>query len=167
MQYNGGPGDPKAAFFDLAEATRIQTIYGWLRGEGDVTISISADSLDHAFSQSFALEPVGIGPAEWQGISSLRWDLAPGTYQITFSGGFLPYAYGGPPSTAPDHPYDYMEYLNGTWQSTAPFGVQIHGRLLSAVPEPATFGLIGAALLLVFAAGRARRVARPGPLFPA
>lgn len=72
-------------------------------------------------------------------------------YRISFDDGFYPLAYGGPVSTAPQHPSGFEYFSDGKWEPLAyPFGIRIYGQPLSAVPEPAAFGMFAALFLAAF-----------------
>jgi hypothetical protein len=180
QQYGGTYGWAHAASFELNEAVQIQGIQGWMAASKEfppiVSISrhlpldpFASDATD-LFSQTLSIKGIApvppshhVPPARWEGVSSLQWNLQPGTYDVIFLGGFFPYSYGydGPPSTALGGPEAYFVYGNDGWQDNdGRFGVRIYGAPLSAIPEVPTYGLFGSAVLIGLVSYRrfARRV---------
>lgn len=164
-QYNGDPG-PKMAEMTFLEPVRITGITGWINGFGPSSISLLAAAHDdepafQLFSKNFTVESVPGTPAKWQGISSLKWDVPAGTYDVLFPELTMPYALGyfGPVSSAP--PPDVMlSFYDGEWHLTGgEFGVRVYGMPLSAVPEPATYGLVGVIGLAALIYRRQQRAA--------
>lgn len=156
-QYNSLLGTVSAAFY-VDEPTRIQGIYGWMNGSGFATVGITNEARSLFLGSSFLLDTVTDAPAKWQGAGSLTFDLAPGEYRVELAGAEYPFAYGGPPSTAPQEPTDFRVIVDGQWEESAyPFGVRLYGVPLSAVPEPAAYGWIGVASLVVLTASRRLR----------
>lgn len=172
-RYNGYYGVEAAIGFDLAEPTRIVKVQMWMNsaGEGDVTAAItyglSAFSTN-LYSDIFASKLISGASASWQGLSSLKWDLQPGSYYLTFGTGTFPYALpvgerspGAEPPT--DSEFAYIPFyaepnFRPEWRKTdGPIGVRIYGVPLSSVPEPATYGALGGAVLLALAAFRRSR----------
>jgi hypothetical protein len=180
-RYSSDFGRAQSALFELTEAIQVEAVYAFMNGGGEdsethipamATFSVIGPTaalqqeggspfipLFHA-SESFILDPAGMASGKWQGLSSLKWNLAAGEYKITIEGGFVPFALGAAPSLIDNQPYDYMyEDFDGTWhQADAPFGLQIYGSPLSAVPEPATYGLMGSLALMLTVAIRRRRI---------
>ena len=172
MQYNGFAGFrtdegfvTKLSFaFEVSEAIRIESIRAWISGSGSALFAIEpmdfSDSI-HGFSSSVPLEQVHNAPAKWQGVNSLRWDLQPGNvYTFYIQAPDIPYGYGyhGP---IPIVPNNYFYFIGGSFHdyseipTDAPFGLEFSGSQLSAIPEPATYGLTGVGLLALLTATRA------------
>lgn len=158
--------------FEVPEAIRIQKIQAWMNGGGGSTATFSVglvlDSIDELathYSQTFPVERVMNAPAKWQGLNSLKWDLHPGTYKFFMSAPDVPLGYGyqGPIPTVDSliNVIDYQDYSQPGNIPWAPFGLEVYGTPLSAVPEPSFYGLMGSAGLLALAATRRlRRKAR-------
>ena len=83
-QYNSLVG-PVSAAFHLDEPTQIHGLYGWINGSGDVSVGITNEAHSLWLGSSFLLETVTNAPAKWQGVGSLRFDLAPGDYRVEFT----------------------------------------------------------------------------------
>jgi PEP-CTERM motif-containing protein len=149
--------------FSVEEATRIESVRTWISHDGPVTASLLLADLSHTlYSETFVSQATLRAPAKWQGVSSLRWDLEPGEYYLSFGDGFfplgLPVIHPNPPGV--QSPFDFELLYPEGWEHTGfPFGVEIYGEQLSAIPEPATYGLVASAALLGLAAFRRRRVA--------
>ena len=153
---------PIAIGFTVEEPTRIESVRTWISRDGPVTASLLLNDLSaELYSETFVSQSPLSAPARWQGVGSLRWDLQPGTYYLSFSEGFFPFGYPvihpNPPGV--QTPFDFESLDADGWERTGPFGVEIYGDPLSATPEPATYGLVGSAALLGLAAFRRRRVA--------
>ena len=159
-RYTGVFG-PIAIGFTVEEATRIESVRTWIWRDGPVTASLLSNDLSgKLYSETFDSQPALSAPARWQGVGSLRWDLQPGAYYLSFDEGFFPLGYPvvrpNPPGV--QIPFDFEVRFDDRWESTGfPFGVEIYGRQLSAVPEPAAYGLVASATLLGLAAFRRRR----------
>lgn len=144
-----GTAGPLAAGFTFTEPTRIEAINGWMTGSDQMKISIAMDFPDRViYSQEFTGSFIPGLPGKWQGVSGLKWDLQPGTYFVIFEDGYFPIAYGGPASTAPQG-FESFQYFDSGWNNLGfPIGARVYGNALSAVPEPATYGVV-AGLALV------------------
>ena len=176
MEYNylGGVLTPEgwvtklSVNFEVPEAIRIQTIKAWINGgpgfngdETTATFSVSPVPSEEAgiqLCQTFPVEQVIGAPAKWQGLDSLKWDLQPGVYQFFMSAPDVPIGYGyqGPIPNLDSllNTFDYRDYSEPGNIPWAPFGLEVYGTPLSAVPEPSLYGLMGAAGLLALAATR-------------
>lgn len=179
QRYTSEFGQGVVASFTTDVGIQVQSVRAWMNGEGFASIVIRGP-LDHPivppdFSDAgnlwgagFELHPASGVSATWQGVSSLSWDLQPGMYTVIIEGGFVPYSYGGPPSTVDNHPFDFQtEDFQGKWHpSGGPFGLQIFGAPLSAVPEPATYSVAGSAALLAVVLFRRRRRSALGATQP-
>ena len=163
MQFNGQLA-PVAAHFTLVEGTRITGIKGWWNGSGPASVGLTNETFGLSLGVGFDLQPVFDAPAKWQGVSPLFFDLKPGGYWVILQGGELPFAYGGPPSTAPQQPSDYLVFTNGHWEEGLPFGVRIYGVPLSAVPGPTTYAAAAGLFLLTLTVWRRRRKIVPSAL---
>jgi len=150
---------PPAAYFGFSEPTRITGFAAWVNGSVDIGATLSQvyfDDTGHRhlvdlFATSFTSTLATGVPAHWQGTTGLKWDVQPDLYRIAFDEGFYPLAYGGPVSTAPQHPFGFEYFYDGQWEPfDYPFGLRIYGQSLSAVPEPATFGAFAALVLTAF-----------------
>jgi hypothetical protein len=154
-------GGPVAGGFHLFEPTRIEGVTAWMNAIGPVGVAIT-DNLDYInYSEEFTgSSPFGV-PGKWQGVSGLKWDLQPGDYYVVFSDGGFPIGYGGPPSTAPQGFQSFdADYGHGQWESIGfPLGMRVYGNLLSAVPEPSSYGTMAAVALLGLIVVRRRRSA--------
>ena len=163
-----GTFGPIAIGFTVDEPTRIESVRSWIWRDGPVTASLLLKDLSYElYSETFLSVPPPTQsnhtpPARWQGVSSLQWDVQPGDYYLSFDEGFFPMGYPvihpNPPGV--QTPFDFEFIYDDKWEPTGfPFGVEIYGRQLSAVPEPATYGLGASTALLGLAAFRRRRVA--------
>jgi hypothetical protein len=150
--------------FEVPEALRIQKINAWINGPdwSTATFSVSpvdvSDELHTFYFRTFPVERVLNAPAKWQGVDLLKWDLQPGTYQFFMSAPDVPLGYGfdGPIPNLDSllDSFDYMDYSQPDNIPWAPFGLEVYGVPLSAVPEPSLYGLMGATGLLALAACR-------------
>lgn len=165
-QYTGLFG-PVAIGFTLDEPTRIEAIQTWINSNGPVKASLLSESLSYElYSKTFtSTPPPGTPPgtlsipAIWQGVGSLHWDLAAGDYYLAFDSGSFPLGYPvihpNPPGV--QTPNDFEYYVDDRWESFGfPVGVRIYGSPLSAIPEPATYGLFGTVFLAGLIAIRCR-----------
>ncbi len=165
LQYNGFPpaaGSDSDSLvsvsFEVPEAIRIESIRVWVNGGGFASVSVKpfSQEWDQPVFASFPIESVTNAPAKWQGVSSLNWDLQPDSYEIFLQAPTIPFGYGfqGAPRF-PEFDIDtFRDYSQFHLQD--PFGIQVYGSYLSAVPEPATYGLMGGLVLFAVAAGRNR-----------
>jgi hypothetical protein len=89
----------------------------------------------------------------------LKWNLVPGTYNVNFDQATMPFSYGytGPVADVPQF-YDFMNFNDGELVGLNPIAIRIYGAPLPAIPEPGTYGLIGAALLLTAVVYRRVRI---------
>ena len=172
-RYSGYDNANAAIGFDLDEPTRIVKVQMWMSParEGAFTASIMYVLIAFSttlYSDTFIGESVLSAPASWQGLSSLKWDLQPGSYYLTFGPAFFPLALPigqrTPGTKAPTDfefafaPNLYEEpNLPLEWRQTdSPLGVRIYGVPLSAVPEPGSYGALGGVLLIALAGFRRR-----------
>jgi hypothetical protein len=154
-QYNGHSAEAYIAAVHFDYAVRVTGITGWINGGENAQVGISSDQMETGFYQDFEAHspPIHgnlVDPASWQGVHSLKWDLQPGNYLAGISGVGMPFRFGylGPlsPVGHPDALFvlDRDEGLIYAWGG---FGIRIYGVPLSAVPEPATWGVFGALVL--------------------
>lgn len=164
-----------AGRFNLASATTITSIKGWMANRGpdggELTASIYSNQGSvpgsRLFSSAFSLGAsdtcAGCGPS-WTGATGLSWSLAAGSYWVVFEG--LP----GQTGTASfaggvDNPlalYRWMAPSLGDYWNSLPavysWGVQISD--VAAVPAPAAAWLLLSGLGVVGTAARRRRAGR-------
>lgn len=151
----------------LANASRIDTIQGYIDSyAGSLGVSLRSDLngkpgdvlnvQGKSYSTAFNL----IDSESWQGAANLGWQVAAGTYWISFENTNMS------PFTAPymqlyaaDRPLaKYAEYSRGKiWPSNQGFGFRVFGDV-SAVPEPATWALMIVGFGAIGVAMRRRRV---------
>ncbi len=167
LEYNGDSSVSVA--FDLPDATRIESISAWINGQGDHAVEIlrtePINGFGFGFSKSFSCVQVD-APVKWQGVGSLNWDLAPGSSTLFLRGGFIPYGYGSTePLLTPLYDIsDFREYDDDALGSRSePFGIKVSGSPLSAVPEPATCGVMGILLLCLVSIARALKRRHQNP----
>lgn len=145
------------ATFDVSSATSIASIEGWIEvytNSGPLEIRLhGGDSPQAALLYSTLATPdLGFG---WRGTSGLDWAVAPGTYTVVFFA--QPGFSAAMPSPAPN-PLGTEWFTNngsaGSWFAAPDldFGVRV-----TAVPEPATYGLMALGLAAVGAAARRRK----------
>lgn len=173
LQYNGGGGFAWSVAFEFPEAVRVQAIQGWMtsyQAGNTAAVGIFSSLPPDPFLpgldlKTFSLIPIDVPPppqlvppGRWEGVGSLNWDFEPGVYSIVFEGAFMPYGYGGPETSGPEPFVNYQTFYDGGWHDNGgPIGLRIYGTPLSAIPEPATYGLVGSAMLLGVAAFRRYR----------
>lgn len=161
--FNGG--DKFAGQFVLSENTSITAIQGWM---GTFVNSSGLDFDVHVYSDTNGLPgpslfsgstsaaaPTNVPAGEqvgfdWNGLSNLNWNLAAGTYWVTFEGtNPLQSALIPGPSTNPLAHYAWNSAVtNNTW-TTADYlklGIRIDG-IPSPVPVPSAIWLFGSGLL--------------------
>jgi len=168
MQYNGFGGvwtddgwvTELRVTFEVPEAIRIERIKAWINGPGtaDFAVNPTSDDWDVPLSRTFPVDQVRGSPAKWQGVSSLCWDLQPGTYPLFIDAPTVPYGYGyhGPMPNLDSLLLvtDYRDLSDPTNRFPPPFGLAVYGSPLSAVPESSLYGLLGSTGLFALAACR-------------
>lgn len=144
--------------------TTIGTIEGYIYAPGvtDVQIGLFANTItlgNMIMSQTFSAT-VGEG---WQGISFLPFDLAAGTYWVTFVTFEATPVLGmrdGVPSPLANYAF-INKSTSGKWINQAlNFGVRIGDGAVRAVPEPASWALMIGGMALAGAALRRRTETR-------
>jgi len=153
--FSDSSGQWLAGEFVLDSSSTITDIEGFMQGRaGTVTIAIYNDGgefpgSNQMFSQSF--EPGGgsiFHDKRWLGISSLSWDLGPGTYWVSFEvrdGS----SYAGSMGKATENPLLHNAYKNP--DGWVPYDltntpVKIQGDV-SSVPIPGAIWLLGSGLI--------------------
>jgi len=172
-RYTAPYADSSRVSFDFSEGMRVEGVRFWMYGTGEATVTIyGPDWWDPTvekvyFQGTFTVESPQVKPMEelvdaamWQGLGGIHWDLGlAGTYQVEVKGGLMPYALPIPFPATIQRPYDFERKYDGIWyDDSLPFGLQIYGTPLSAVPEPGTYGLAGGLMLLAVGAFRRRRI---------
>lgn len=169
--FNGG--DKLAGQFTLATDTSIGSIQGWMGIDTFVTSGFNFDihiysdlhglpELSMFSGSAFAAAPTNVPAGEeygfdWHGLSGLNWNLAPGTYWVTFEGtNPIQSALMPGPSVNPLARYSTNTVVtNGAWVAAddLKLGIRIEG---SPVPIPSAIWLLGSGLfgLIGFAARR-------------
>lgn len=156
--FNGFEGTYQhlGATFDVTSATSIGSIEGWIEvyaNGGGLEIRLhGGDSPNAALLYDTQVTPAtGSG---WRGATGLDWAVTPGTYTVVFFA--QPGLDAAMPSPSPN-PLGAEWFANeatGDNWSVWPdldFGVRV-----TAVPEPATYGLMALGLAVVSAAARRR-----------
>ena len=155
------PGQSLAAEFDIGSSTTVTDIEGWMSGtvfEADGTIAIYSDGGDVPDTELYAATFLGTGSTawSWEGTSGLSWDLAPGSYWVSFevrSGQTLSTGMVTP-STNPL----LNEAINNTGEwigsDSLELGIRIEG---SVVPIPAAVWLFGSGLLGLIGVARRKK----------
>ena len=148
----------------LGQDYTITGIEGWMFevDSGDMTIALYSDGGNvpgtELFSSTFLADGPDIDPtfhSIWLGIHGLSWDVAAGTYWVAFEVRDPSEAWFAMPSGVPSPLDAYAFTLGGTWTPLPDdFGVRVYAGT-DVVPEPATVGLLGMAL--VGLAGRQHR----------
>lgn len=158
----GGPNEYRQEYADahLAEVrfnsdVRITAITGWISGptsDEQAAISLRDPAGQPLFSQSFSVHGAH-GPAAWQGINSLAWDVPAGSYLVEYAAVGMPlaYPYNGPVHNVPQPESFLLRYGTQLQETSLPFGVRIYGLSLSAVPESSTIGFLGGLMLTAIA----------------
>ena len=162
MEYRQQYADAHVALVRFDADVRVTAITGWING-GSTEEPAAAISLwepaGKRFLQPFVAHGPTSGPAAWQGINSLKWDVPAGEYFVEYIAVGMPlaYPYHGPVHDVP-LPEAFLVRDGGELQETSlPFGVRVYGVPLSAVPESSTIGLLGGLLLGACAWWRHRR----------
>lgn len=161
---DGGIYERVGASFYIPVAVRVESVRAWINGTPDAQFSIYPTYVDDPFQFGYEVTfPTdlagGNNPAKWQGVGSLNWELQPGYYDLMLQANTIPYAYGyyGSSPTPAYDLYDIRDYAkddNGNYYGGIPFGIEVYASPLSAVPEPATYGLIGVSLLTLLSVTR-------------
>lgn len=138
--------------FTLDKASTLTGVNGWMSGPTGGTLQMSIRSAvsgkpaDALFSSDITV-PVGIDQ-KWVGASGLTWNLAAGSYFVTFD---VPTGYSFSGSMAYDAPRPSGQAVfhdGSAWRNTSgSLGLQVFGDAANAdVPEPASIALMGVAL---------------------
>lgn len=144
-----------AVAFDLANAATIQSILTSIDGWGGVTVGILARSGNVPVGTSWLYSTHLTDPVANSSWSPTGWNLAAGSYWLVARADD---DFGGQWQSGTDTPSAAWAYTSsGAWQAvTSGFTGAPATRITitSAVPEPATYGLMLAGGLLVAAVSR-------------
>ncbi len=148
-----------AATFSVGASTVIDRIEGWMgsasNGPAQVQVQLFAGDrpgVTPLFSASIAVTGSDNG---WNGTGDLGWAVAAGDYTVAFVAeqGFQGWMGAGAPRPLPSAAHWFLGPYYGTWAAAGPLDL---GLRVSAVPEPATYGLMALGTLVVLAARRRR-----------
>jgi hypothetical protein len=137
--------------FTISEAQNITGVNGWLGGNlGTLRIALTTANGLVPGSTLFSADtaPTLASNNAWVGVSDLNWNVAAGTYFITFE---VPSGYtfnGGMRFDVPNPTGTFAFTSGGVWhaQQDTNIAFQVFGEPASAVPEPTSIALLGLAI---------------------
>ncbi len=139
--------------FSLSQTSSIDSILSSLQGDGNATFGIMSNALDRP-SNTWLYSTNLLNPTQHSLLTPSNWILDAGTYWLTayanerFSGNWQ----GG----ATNSPYSFT-HIPMVWYASQGIDAPAARITVSAVPEPATYGMLLAGMLLVAGAARRRR----------
>lgn len=164
LSTNGTTHQWLAGKITLTDSTTITEIDGWMGGNNSgyakIQLTTNLDGIPGStlFEDDFFVPQSNLNQlsVSWQGVTNRAWSVSAGTYWVTFLAedgfiGFMPNNF--PILAAPLEKYEVNYTDNqGIWlknYSIGELGVRVYGTTGQAtpVPEPSTYGLLGAALL--------------------
>ncbi|MBJ7313536.1 PEP-CTERM sorting domain-containing protein [Rugamonas sp. CCM 8940] len=137
--------------FSLSQTSSIDSILSSLQGDGNATFGIMSNAVDRP-SNTWLYSATLHNPTQHSLLTPSNWILGAGTYWLTAyaNDGFSGNWQGG----ATNSPYSFTQNPM-VWYASQGIDAPATRITVSAVPEPATYGMLLAGMLLV--AGAARR----------
>ena len=147
----------QAGEFNVGTSTKITGALGYMHNymatPRTATVALYNDGSEVPGSELFsAFFTVPWNPSgtvyDWYGLSSLNWEVGPGTYWLAFEVRSGQTFWGVMPSPSPTPLNNEANFFNGTWNQydATNIGVRVYGEPVSTVPEPATLLLLGSGL---------------------
>lgn len=172
-------GNLHLAEFDVTEPIRIGAISGWFQNY-DLDVAIYLFGYDPESGEHYGTfhtghlntprlpnppPPALTLPGRWATLEGLKWDLQPGHFVVGFENAGMPPSYSTTFTDAKTFTgfTNIMVFEDGSQEmgGIQGFGVRLYGAPLSAVPEPAVYGGMGGAMLVMVAMIRKRRAPTP------
>jgi PEP-CTERM motif len=158
-----------AGQFTLTDAYTIESVSGWMGGwaAGGIDIKLYADGGEvpgaELFSQSFVAATYTFDP-RWENFQGLNWNVGAGTYWVAFEPQPLDMSGSGFSTTmlvgaaSPLSNYAVWSDVTSGYvnQNGYTLGFRVEGTM-APVPEPESYALIVAGLVLVTGIARRRR----------
>lgn len=151
-------GQHLAVAFDITTPTTIQSLLTSIDGVGGVTVGILARSGSTPTNGTWLYSTHLVDPWANTSISPTGWTLAAGSYWLAAVGDA---GFAGQWQSGTDTPSAAWAYTTspGAWtaMTTGFTGAPAARITVSAVPEPATYGLMALGVLVVGAAARRKQ----------
>ncbi len=160
------PSQSLAGYFTLGSNTIVSSVEGYIfaaPSSRGITINIHRDGIfpndtEILFTSTFTPSP-SMSTEDWKGISGVNWNLAAGSYWVSFATTGSNSMRSGVPSALAR----YASTSESAWRALDDFalGIRIGGRpTVAAVPEPTTWAMIIAGFGMVGGALRNRNTRR-------
>jgi hypothetical protein len=136
----------KISLTGIANITAIK-IFMTNKNPGNATITIYADGGEipdvsrPLFSQNFDTTGDQLNAYGWYGISSVNWNLNPGTYWVAFEARYQDNFYSGVPWSAPNPLADYAVCYNMLGQYSKVLNLDFGLRISGSISPPVRYGI--------------------------